>query len=83
MSEVRAVVVFEILFQGTGSGTACIYVQSHMNRTSSYIYFSLEQMQMNLGAAEATILSLSQAPQPYQTCKFILGKSKTFSACRA
>lgn len=54
-----------------------------MNRTSSYIYFSLEQMQMNLGAAEATILSLSQAPQPYQTCKFILGKSKTFSAFRA
>lgn len=44
--------------------------------------FPFEQMQMNLGAAEATILSLSQTPQPYQTCKFILGKSKMFYACR-
>ncbi|KAL6142910.1 hypothetical protein ACLB2K_061185 [Fragaria x ananassa] len=38
------------------------------------------QMQMNLGAAEATILSLSQAPQPYQTCKFILENSQMANA---
>ncbi|KAM5561712.1 hypothetical protein ABKV19_022354 [Rosa sericea] len=38
------------------------------------------QMQMNLGAAEATILSLSQTPQPYQTCKFILENSQVANA---
>ncbi|KAH9602259.1 hypothetical protein KSS87_015420 [Heliosperma pusillum] len=31
------------------------------------------QMHVNPSGAEATILSLSQSPQPYQACKFILG----------
>jgi hypothetical protein len=31
-------------------------------------------MHINPAAAEATILSLCQSPQPYQACQFILGK---------
>ncbi|XP_038715218.1 exportin-4 [Tripterygium wilfordii] len=34
------------------------------------------QTQYNTSAAEATILSLSQAPQPYKACKFILENSQ-------
>jgi hypothetical protein len=34
----------------------------------------LLQMHVNPAAAEATILSLCQSPQPYQECQFILGK---------
>lgn len=34
------------------------------------------QMHVNPAAAEATLLSLSQSPQPYQACKFILGEHK-------
>ncbi|KAJ8425291.1 hypothetical protein Cgig2_018995 [Carnegiea gigantea] len=35
-------------------------------------------MHVNPAAAEATILSLSQYPQPYQACKFILGEYEFF-----
>ncbi|XP_034224433.1 exportin-4 isoform X2 [Prunus dulcis] len=38
------------------------------------------QMHMNSAAAEATILSLSQTPQPYQACKFILENSQVANA---
>ncbi|XP_050143396.1 uncharacterized protein LOC126619158 [Malus sylvestris] len=38
------------------------------------------QMHMNSAAAEATILSLSQTPQPYQACKFILENSQMANA---
>lgn len=31
------------------------------------------QINVNPAAAEATLLSLSQSPRPYQTCQFILG----------
>ncbi|KAK9735232.1 hypothetical protein RND81_04G192400 [Saponaria officinalis] len=38
------------------------------------------QMHVNPSAAEATILSLSQSPQPYQACKFILENSQVANA---
>lgn len=38
------------------------------------------QMHVNPAAAEATILSLSQSPQPYQACKFILEHSQVANA---
>lgn len=38
------------------------------------------QMHVNPAAAEATILSLSQYPQPYQACKFILENSQVANA---
>uniref|UniRef100_A0A803N5Q3 Exportin-4 n=1 Tax=Chenopodium quinoa TaxID=63459 RepID=A0A803N5Q3_CHEQI len=38
------------------------------------------QMHVNPAAAEATILSLSQSPQPYQACKFILENSQVANA---
>ncbi|XP_059440440.1 uncharacterized protein LOC132172899 [Corylus avellana] len=38
------------------------------------------QMHINPAAAEATILSLCQSPQPYQACQFILGNSKVPNA---
>ncbi|KAH0972651.1 hypothetical protein GBA52_024807 [Prunus armeniaca] len=41
---------------------------------------SIQQMHMNSAAAEATILSLSQTPQPYQACKFILENSQVANA---
>eukprot|EP00258_Populus_trichocarpa_P031406 XP_024447425.1 exportin-4 isoform X5 [Populus trichocarpa] len=34
------------------------------------------QMHINPAAAEATILSLNQSPQPYKACQFILGNSQ-------
>ncbi|XP_056699481.1 uncharacterized protein [Spinacia oleracea] len=38
------------------------------------------QMHVNPAAAEATLLSLSQSPQPYQACKFILESSQVANA---
>ncbi|KAE8009944.1 hypothetical protein FH972_006349 [Carpinus fangiana] len=38
------------------------------------------QMHINPAAAEATILSLCQSPQPYQACQFILGNSQVPNA---
>ncbi|KAJ7978174.1 Exportin-4 [Quillaja saponaria] len=38
------------------------------------------QMQINPAAAEATILSLCQSPQPYEACKFILENSQVANA---
>ncbi|XAR65866.1 hypothetical protein NMG60_11011851, partial [Bertholletia excelsa] len=38
------------------------------------------QMHVNPAAAEATILSLSQSPRPYQICQFILEKSQVANA---
>ncbi|XP_019108194.2 uncharacterized protein LOC104907672 isoform X2 [Beta vulgaris subsp. vulgaris] len=37
-------------------------------------------MHVNPAAAEATILSLSQSPQPYQACKYILENSQVATA---
>lgn len=39
---------------------------------------SLEQMDINNAASHPTILSFSLSPQPYQACKFILGKLEWF-----
>lgn len=36
--------------------------------------FASYQINTNPAAAEATILSLHQSPQPYKACRFILGK---------
>ncbi|KAJ9185793.1 hypothetical protein P3X46_005384 [Hevea brasiliensis] len=38
------------------------------------------QMHMNPAAAEATILSLNQSPQPYKACQFILENSQVANA---
>ncbi|RZC62397.1 hypothetical protein C5167_024176 [Papaver somniferum] len=38
------------------------------------------QMHINPALAEATILSLRQAPQPYQTCQYILENSQVANA---
>lgn len=38
----------------------------------------LSQMHANPVDSEATILSLSQSPQPYQACKYILGEHNCF-----
>ncbi|XP_034707399.1 exportin-4-like isoform X8 [Vitis riparia] len=41
---------------------------------------SIQQMHVNPAAAEATILSLCQSPQPYQACQFILENSQVANA---
>ena len=38
-------------------------------------------MHINPAAAEATILSLCQSPQPYKACQFILGKLMLWMFC--
>jgi len=45
--------------------------------TSCVLDISLSFVQINSNpvAAEATILSLHQSPQPYKACRYILGKS--------
>ncbi|XP_071934674.1 uncharacterized protein [Coffea arabica] len=51
---------------------------AHLQATMRTIELACSSIQMhvNPSAAEATILSLSQSPQPYQACQFILENSQ-------
>ncbi|KAG5531333.1 hypothetical protein RHGRI_026075 [Rhododendron griersonianum] len=51
-----------------------------MHKHIQTYWLIFEQIHVNPAAAEATILSLCQSPQPYQACQFILENSQVANA---
>ncbi|XWS58409.1 hypothetical protein CRYUN_Cryun08bG0031600 [Craigia yunnanensis] len=65
-------------FSDGGAGADLAQLQSTMHTIE--VACTSIQMHINPTAAEATILSLSQSPQPYKACQFILENSKVANA---
>ncbi|XVF57114.1 hypothetical protein PTKIN_Ptkin06aG0177700 [Pterospermum kingtungense] len=65
-------------FSGAGAGADLAQLQSTMHTIE--VACTSIQMHINPSAAEATILSLSQSPQPYKACQFILENSQVANA---
>lgn len=63
---------------GAGAGANLAQLQSTMHTIE--VACSSIQMHINPTAAEATILSLSQSPQPYKACQYILENSQVANA---
>ncbi|OMO96138.1 Armadillo-type [Corchorus olitorius] len=63
---------------GAGVGVDLAQLQSTMHTIE--VACTSIQMHINPTAAEATILSLSQSPQPYKACQFILENSQVANA---
>ncbi|XVE62729.1 hypothetical protein DITRI_Ditri06bG0142700 [Diplodiscus trichospermus] len=65
-------------FSDGGAGADFAQLQSTMHTIE--VACTSIQMHINPTAAEATILSLSQSPQPYKACQFILENSQVANA---
>lgn len=66
--------------QGFSDGGSGDSAQLHSTMQAIELACSSIQMHINPAAAEATLIALSQSPQPYKTCKFIIENSQVANA---